>query len=190
MPKIDKLSEKQDMELVELLKNGSQEAFGELYARFRKKLMYLCKLYMRSEADAEDIVHDIFLKLWETRHFLNPELSFSGYIQTVTENYVRDKLRHFDVHSRFAKNTLINNKDSTNETEESIINNDYKEFLNKLIEKLPPKQKEVFRLSRIEGVPYKEISKLLKMPIGNVRRYASIASKKIKDMLQHADIHF
>jgi len=190
MSKSNELSKKQNRELVELLIGGSQEAFGELYARFKKPLMYLCKQYMRNDADAEDIVHDIFLKVWETRHFLNPELSFSGYIQTVTENYVRDKLRHFDVHSRFAKNVLMNTQESTNETEASIIDNDYTELVNKLIERLPPKQKEIFQLNRIEGLTYNEISKLLQIPVGNVRRYASIASKKIKDQLsKHLDIH-
>ena len=190
MSKINELSEKQDRELVELLIGSSQEAFGELYIRYRKPLMYLCKKYMRTEADAEDIVHDIFLKLWKTRFFLNPDLSFSGYLQTITENYVTDKLRHLDVHLRFAKNILMNNKDSTNETEDMVINNDYTELMNELIEKLPQKQKEIFRLNRIEEHTYQEIAELLQMPVGNVRRYASLASKKIKDhLLQHQKIY-
>ena len=171
--------------------SDSQEAFGELYVRFKKPLLYLCKQYMRNATDAEDIVHDIFLKIWETRHFLKPELSFSGYLQTITENRVKDKLRHLDVHSRFARNILINTKDSTNETELSIIDNDYTKLMNELIEKLPQKQKEIIRLNRIEGLTYKEISELLQMPVGNVRRYASIASKKMKEqLLQYVDIHF
>ena len=191
MPKFSELSGKQDRELVELLMGGSQEAFGELYSRFKKQLIYLCKQYMRNEADAEDIVHDIFLKLWESRQFLNPELSFSGYLHTITENYVRDKLRHLDVHARFAKNMLVNTENSTNETENTIIDNDYAELLNELMEKLPPKQKEIFRLNRIEGLTYQQISEILQMPVGNVRRYAALASQKIKDNLSpHVNIHF
>ena len=60
----NELSEKQDKELVELLIGGSRPAFGELYARFKDRLVYTCKQYTRDEADAEDIVHDIFLKIW------------------------------------------------------------------------------------------------------------------------------
>ena len=191
MAKFNELSDKQDRELVELLMGSSQAAFGELYARFRERLMYSCKQYMRNEADSEDIVHDIFLKLWEIRHFLNPELSFSGYLQTITQNYTLKKLRHFDVHSRFTRNMLMNEIDSTNETEDTVINNDYAKLLDELIETLPPKQKEVFRLSRIEGHTYKEISELLQISIENVRKHASLALKKIKDqLLQHTDIHF
>ena len=190
MPKIIGLSEKQDKDLVELLKGGSHEALGELYTRFKKRLVCACKKYTRNEADAEDIVHDIFLQIWENRLFLNPELSFSGYVQILVQNATLKKLRRLDVHSRFARNILMNETDSTNETENTIIDNDYAELLDELIEKLPPMQKKVFRLSRLEGYTYKEISELLQMPVGNVRRYASFALEKIKDhLIQHTGIH-
>jgi len=190
MAKTNDILIKQDKELVELLIGGSQEAFGELYARFRERLMYSCKQYMRYEADADDIVHDIFLKLWETRHFLNPELSFSGYLQTITRNYTMKKFRHFDVHSRFVRNMFMNGTDATNETEDTIIGNDYAKLLNELIERLPSKQKEVFRLNRIEGFTYKEISELLHISVENVRKHASLALKKIIELFeQYTDVH-
>ena len=190
MSKVNELSEKQDRELVELLIGGSQAAFGELYARYKKQLIILCKRYM-NEADAEDIVHDIFLKLWEKRNSLGTVSSFSGFVKTMVVNHAKNKLKHVDIHSRFAQNMLMNEIDSTNETEESVIDNDYSGLLNELIENLPKKQKEIFRLNRIEEHTYHEIAELLQMPVGNVRRYASLASKKIKDhLLQHKEIYF
>ena len=185
------LSKKQDRELVELLIGGSRDALGELYARYKKRLMYTCIQYLRDDIDAEDIVHDIFLQLWEKRHYLNPELSFLGYMQTIVQNNILKKIRHFDVHSRFSKNILTYEIDSTNETEDTIIANDYARLLDKLIERLPPKQKEIFRLSRIEGRTYKEISELLHISDENVRNQISLALKKIKDqLLKHIDIKF
>ena len=189
MRQINVLSEKQDKELVELLMGGSQEAFGELYARYRERLMYLCKRCLKNETDAEDAFHDIFLKLWDTRHSLGAVSSFSGFVQTMIQNYATDKLRHFDVHSRFARNVLMNEIDSTNETEDSIINNDYKVLLGELIEKLPPMQKKVFILSRIEGHTYKEIAELLHISVHTVQEYASYALKKMeKNLSQLTDI--
>ena len=191
MQKISELSKRQDKELVGLLMDGSHEALGELYARYRKQLMYYCKQYMRNESDAEDIVQDVFVRLWERRDSLNPELSFSGFMQTLAKNCITDKFRHIAVHARYAQNTFVNETDSTNETEELIIDNDYRELLNDLIENLPTGQKEIFRLSRIEGLTHKEISELLQTPVDNVRKQVSRASKKIKDLLsQHTDIHF
>ena len=190
MRKINELSEKQDRELVELLMGGSRDAFVELYARFRERLVCFCKQYMRNEADTEDIVQDIFLKIWEIHQFLNPELSFSGFVQTMAKNLITDKFRHFDVHSRFARNILTNEIDTTNETEDAIIDNDYTELLNELIESLPPMQKKVFQLNRIEGLKYKEISELLQISVENVRKHASLASKKIEEQFKKHDIHF
>ena len=191
MVNINKLSEKQDKELVELLMGDSQEAFGELYARYRKQLIYLCKQCLKTESDAEDVVHDIFLKLWETRHLLVTVSSFSGFVKAMAQNYATDKLRHVDVHSRFARNMLMNVKDSTNETENLILDNNYRELVDELIEKLPPRQKEVFRLSRIEGLTYKKISELLHISVNTVQEHASLALEKMeKNLSQHTDIYF
>ena len=191
MQKFNNLPEKQDKELVELLTGGSHEALGELYARYRKQLMYYCKQYMRNEVDAEDIVQDVFLRIWERRHFLNPELSFSGFMQTLAKNCITDKFRHLDVHSRYVQNRFVNGTDLTNETEDAVIDSNYMELLNELIERLPQGQKEIFRLSRMEGLTHQEIAELLQTPAENVRKQVSRATKKMKDLLsQHTDIHF
>ena len=190
MQKINDLSEKQDRELVELLKNGSQEACGELYARFRERLMFVCKKNMKNDADAEDIVHDVFLQLWENRLLLGEISSFSGYVQTIAKNYAIDKLRHFDVYSRFARKIFMNETNSTNETEDTIIDNDYAKFLDEIIGRLPPMQQKVFRLSRIEKLTYKEIAELLGISPVTVKKHASLALEKIKNQVaQHTDIH-
>ena len=179
------LAEKQDKELVELVVGGSQQAYGELYARYRERMIYFCKHYMIGEEDAEDIVQDVFLQLWEKRHFLGSVTSFSGYVQAMTKNCVLKTLRHLDVHARFAQHILMNNHDYTNETEDTIIDNDYEKLLNEMIERLPPKQKEIFKLSHMEGLEYKEIAELLQTSVENVRKNASLALKKIQDQLSH-----
>ena len=188
---ISKFSTMPDKELVILLKDGSQQAVGELYARYKEGLLYYCKKYLNNHAGAEDVVQDIFLQIWETRDSLNAELSFSGYIYTLAHHRILNMFRQFDVHSRFAKHILASENDTTNETEDLIMENDYVTLLNDLIEKLPPMQKEVFRLSNIEGLTYKEISELLQISHENVRKHASLATKKIKNQfLQHKDALF
>ena len=191
MRKINELSEKQDRELIELLMGSSQKAFMELYTRYYDQLFNHCKRYLNDEASVEDIVQDIFMQLWETRESLNVTSSFLGYLYTSAKNRIFNMFRQFDIHSRFAQYILANEKDSSNETEDLIINNDYAKLLDELTEKLPPKQKEIFRLSRIEGLTHKEISELLQIPVENVRKQVSRASKKIIDILpHHTDIHF
>jgi RNA polymerase sigma-70 factor (ECF subfamily) len=107
----------------------------------------------------------------------------------MTQNDALDKLRHTDVHARYVENRLMNEIDLTNETEETIISDDYQQLLDKLIEGLPPMQKKVFQLSRIEELSYKEIAELLHISVYTVQEHASIALCKIKKNLsQHTDI--
>jgi len=170
---------------------GSQEAFGELYARYKGSLMRYCKRFLKDETGSEDIVHDIFLQLWERRDSLKTVISFSSYLHTLAQNRILNMFRHFDVHSRFVQHILMNEQDATNETEDSIITNDYTELLNKAIECLSPRQKEIFQLSRIQKLTYKEISELLQISPDMVQEHASLAMKKIIGYLkQYTDIHF
>ena len=180
----------QDNELVALLKNGSQEAFEKLYARYKRQLIFVGRRTLKSEDDLEDMVQDVFLQLWETRETLNPELSFSAYLFTIMRNRILYHYRNFDVYARYAQHILENADDSTNETEDTIIDNDFSMLLNGVIESLPPMQKTIFTLSRIEGLTYKEIAEKLQLSIPAVQKHASLTLKKIKNHLKlHADIH-
>ena len=191
MANISKLSEKQDIELVELLKNGSQQAFIELYTRYQNKLLYCCKRYLNNEADAEDIVQDIFTQLWETRESLNVTSSFWGYIYTSAYHSILKVFRQFDVQSRYAQDILINAKELTNETEDLIMDNDYTALLNEITESLSPKQKDVIHLSRSQGLSYKEISEVLQISLSTVQTHAFLALKKIRELLKkHTGIDF
>jgi RNA polymerase sigma-70 factor (ECF subfamily) len=180
---MDNVSTMQDKELVALCKKGSQPAFSELYIRFKNRLKYLCKQLLKDEVGAEDIVQDIFLQIWETHDSLNPELSFWGYLHTLAQNRILNKFKQFDVHSRFARHIIMNGEDSTNLTEDTILENDYKKLLDELIEGLSSQQKAIFRFSRVQGLTYKEIAGLLNISVYTVGEYMSIALKKIKNQL-------
>ena len=186
----ENLSTKSDKELIALLYSDSRSAFSELYARYKGRLMYFCKRFLKDDATSEDLIQDVFIQLWETRNTLNKELSFSGYVHTLTQNRILNMFRKVDIHSRFVQNILTNRKETTNQTEDSIIDNDYAELLNRAIETLSPKQKDVFRLSRLQGLTYKEIAEILHISVDTVQEHASLALKKIRDyLIQHTDIH-
>jgi len=180
MPKNNELSKKQDQELVALFKEGSQKAFEELYIRYKKKLTQFCKYLLRDEIRAEDIAHDVFLHVFETYDALNPELSFIRYLQTIAHNRIMNEFKRFDVHLRYAQSTIIHGNDTTDQTENLILDNDYAELLKEMIDGLTPRQKEIFQLSRIQGLNYNEIAELLHISLPTVQKHASLALEKIK----------
>ena len=181
---MDKFSTMQDKELVALFKEGSQKAFEELYIRYKCRLISYCKRYLKSSISAEDIVHDIFTQLWEDRNMLHIDVSFSGYVHTLVKNHVLKEIRHSDVHARFAEYTRMTKNDSTNQTEDTIIDNDYAKLFDEMIDSLSPRQKEIFLLSRIQGFTHKEIAEQIQISVNSVNEHSSLALKKIKKHLR------
>ena len=181
----------QDKELVSLLKGGSKKAFTQLYIRYKDQLSYFCIQKMREEMRVEDIVQDVFLQILETSDSLHPEKPFYGYLKIIAQNRILDEFKKSDVHLRYAQHTIIHENDATNQTEDQVIDNDYAKLLNELIDGLTPQQKEVIRLSRIQGLTYNEIAKLLHISLRTVQKHASLALEKIKkELMEHADVHF
>jgi len=191
MQAIGNTSKMQDNELVELLKNGSQEAFKELYDRYKEVVIRVSKKFLKDTDSAEDILHDIFLQVWEKRETLNPELSFSGYLYTLTKNTILNEMRHAKTQASFVQNILMTEDDSTNQTYDKVIENDYAKLLNVIINSLSPAQKEVYQLSHIQGFTHKEIAERMKISVNTVNVHATLALKKIRKYLtRYADIHF
>ena len=187
---MENFSTMQDKELVALLKEGSQKAFKELYARYKYRLISYCKRYLKNSSFAEDIVHDIFMQLWKNHDTLQIDESFSGYIYTLVKNHVLKEIRHSDVHERYAAYIRLTENDTTNQTEDTITENDYAKIFDEMLEKLSPRQKEIFLLSRIQGFTHKEIAEKLQISVHVVNEHSSLALKKIKKYLtQHTDIN-
>ena len=182
---------KSDEELVAMIRCESRIAFGELYSRYKGRLLYFCNRFTKDNTIAEDLVQDIFIQIWETRDMLNPDLSFSGYVHTIAQNRIISFFRKIDIHSRFVCYMLKNQSELTTQTEYMVVNNDYTELLDKAIETLSPKQKEVFTLSRMQGLTYKKISEKLRISVPTVQEHASLALHKIKEYLsRNTDICF
>lgn len=179
------------MELVALLNEGVDQAFDELYVRYKGKLKSFYKSVFKNDEEAEDMVHDIFLHLWEIRGSLDIKVSFSGYIFTIAKTMILKKIRHFEIHARYAQAVLMYEKDWSNQMEDTILDHDFAQLLKESIKCLSPRQKEVFQLSRLQGLTYKEIAELTQLSVETVREHASLALQKIKkNLVRHADIHF
>lgn len=86
------LREKTDTELVTLLIQNNEAAFSELYVRYKDKLYYFCLQILKSKEETNDIVQEIFIRIWESRSFINPNLSFSSFLYTMVRNRILNYL--------------------------------------------------------------------------------------------------
>lgn len=168
----------------------SRSAFDLLYIESYPRLIRLAKQYTLSEEDAENIVQDVFMSVWETFAKGYNSYTFS-YLFVIVRNKCLDYLRHRAVIARFEKNYLY---DSLNEleyklsdleshylsyeTEEDLLNE-----LDRLISELPERCREIFIKSKLEGKKYKEIAEEMEISEKTVENQVSIAMKKLNSKL-------
>lgn len=175
-----------DEELVELLKQGKDRAFDELYFRYRDLLVRFVYVRMKSVPISEEIVQEVFTTIWERRKTLVIQKKFSAYMYTsvryVTLDYIKSNaLTDQFIKEVFDRNTVIEN--SNNTTEEAIYHDELQELVDKAASLLPKKAKEVFILSRIKQYTNKEIAEELNVSHETVKYHISYALKFMRSYL-------
>lgn len=180
---------KTDTELIKLLIHSDEEAFSELYVRYKDKLSSFCLHLLKSKEETNDIVQEIFIRLWESRAFIDPELSFSSFLYTMARNRILNYFRDADIDEK-AKEILAARKVAQEEAIDShLIYTEYQKILQDAIDRLPPQRRKIFNMSRIESMSHKEIATELGISVNTVQEHISEALKFIKGYLgRHANI--
>lgn len=176
-----------DQELLEQLKAGSKDAFTDLYNRYSDKLYSFITAYTRSEAMAQDLVHDVFLKLWERRESLGEVRGFENYLYGAIRNSGITQMR------RFAKQQIVlaaitGQPSSAPETPETrFILGEIQGKVHEAIQQLPPRQKEVYTLHRQGGLKQEDIAQQLNISLSTVQNHFLQAKTNIRNYL---DVHY
>ena len=183
------IKEKTDTELAILLTLNDEAAFSELYVRYKDKLYYFCLHLLKSKEEANDIVQEIFIRIWESRNFINPDLSFSSFLYTMARNRILNYFRDIDIDEK-VKEILATQKVTEEEAiDPKIIYTEYQVILQNAISQLPPQRRKIFNMSRIESMSHKEIAAELGISVNTVQEHISEALKFIKAYFsKHADM--
>ena len=181
-----------DSELVRLLIcEDDSDCFGELYVRYRKRLLLYCLTFVKLPDIAEDIVQDVFTAVWVGRRCLNPEMSFSSYLYTITRNRTLNFLRQVNADSRVKENLQKTGYPAAETIEIRMLDKEYQTMLDRAIAQLSPLRQNIFKLSREQNKSHKEIAQLLRISPYTVQENISASLKHIKTYLnRHADVHF
>lgn len=173
-----------DSDLVVRLINNDQEAFCELYAKYKERLLYFTMKFVKSREFAEDIYQDAFTNIWQSRRFLDPECTFSSYLHTIVKNRILNILRDIENDRKFKSYILANAIDYNDATNQHVQTNELEVILDKALNQLTPRQRQVFEMSRNEQMAHKEIAEILGISVFTVQEHISIALKSIKHYLK------
>lgn len=177
-------------ELVIRLIDGDEDAFCELYAAYKNRLLYFAMKFVKSRDFAEDIFQDAFTIIWQSRRFINPDASFSSYLYTIVRNRILNQIRDADKEYTLKEQILSQAIDYTDDTKENILANDLREIINKALEKLTPRQREIFEMSREAQMSHKEIADVLGISVNTVQEHISVSLRTIRTFLsKYADTY-
>lgn len=176
-----KLEEK---ELIVRIVEGDQEAFERIYYTYAKRVYYFASRYLKNKHQAEEIVQEVFVKIWENRKRLNPDMSLSGYLLTTTKNTIFNDHRKQVNHEAYYQYVLHYLQKNNPNMENEIIYNDLMELLQKTLGQLPDKRKEIFELSRFQGLSYKEIASQLNITEKTIESHMRLAIRDIKKVIE------
>lgn len=170
-------------ELVIRLISGDEDAFCELYAAYKNRLLFFTMKFVKSRDFAEDIFQDAFTIIWQSRRFINPDASFSSYLYTIVRNRILNQIRDLDKEDTLKEHILAQAIDYTDDTKEKILANDLREIINKALEKLTPRQREIFEMSREAQMSHKEIADALGISVNTVQEHISVSLRTIRTFL-------
>lgn len=172
-----------EKELIKKLINSDEEAFCELYALYKNRLMYFAMKFLKSKEFAEDVFQDAFASVWQNRRFLNPESPFSAYIYTIVRNRILNLLSTFENEKKLKESILSSAIEIDNETSQSILDADLSAIIEKAIENLTPQQSKVFEMSRKQFMSHKEIAAELGISVYTVQQHISTSLRLIRTYL-------
>ena len=150
--------------------NDMDARFEQFYAANFPRVKNFARLLTKSEEDAEDIAQNIFLKLWTRPDLWQGQESMTGYLYTVTRNEIfKHQKVEQEYESHIIRSQLIG---ELCDEDTSLLENLYYKEIVLLVElalnQLPPRRKQVFEMSRIEGLSHKEIAEKLQIPVRTV----------------------
>ncbi len=170
--------------------HNDEDAFLSLYKHFRHKLEKFAYSICHSKEDSEDIVEDVFVRIWTRRKSLDQVYNLKLYLYIATRNfslnYSKYNIRnaHLDVDS-----LKIEITDITPDPHQQLIDHELADNINKVVAELPPKCKAIYKLVKEDGLKHKEVAEILHLSPKTVENQLAIAIKRISTVIGRKKTH-
>lgn len=172
-----------DGAFVSLLKHGEQTVMESVYQKFAHRVFDVAFFVLKDTGWSEDIVQEVFIKLWNNRDKLDEEKELWPFIYTITKRETLNKLKSIKSSKAAFDNLLILATDKFASNDRLLENKELGSEIFKQVEGLPTQQRTVFVLSKIEGATQDEIAQQLKVSKNTVRNHMAQAVKSLRKAL-------
>ncbi|MFV0268183.1 MAG: RNA polymerase sigma factor [Draconibacterium sp.] len=152
-----------DQYLASRIKKDDKKAFQKLFERYAPRIYNFSLSYLKDENDTEELVQNVFLKIWEKRDLLNTSQNIKAFIFKIAVNTIYDFIRRKNIEGAFLDYARLNYTANENYTWHSVIFEEMQQNLNALLAQMPEQQQKIFRLSKLEGFSNDEIAQQMNL---------------------------
>ena len=172
-----------DKELLHLLAQDSEYAFTVIFDRYRGKVFGTAMRMLKSSSAAEEIVQEIFMKVWIKRHEMESVIHLQGFIATMTKNRLFDRFKKM-THEAAYLDSIVHTKPEINDTDHRVRSSFAHKILQQAIDGLPPRQKQVYEMIRVQGRSIDEVSLALSISRNTAKSHLTAALQGIYKQLR------
>jgi RNA polymerase sigma-70 factor, ECF subfamily len=172
-----------DSEIIRRIREGDKQEFEKLFRSSYVSLVRYAKRILKDHDTAEEIVQDLFFRLWQDRSNLTIESSLNGYLFRSVHNKSLHFIEHQKVVNRHAGEIAASAEETAEPVTEAIYYSELQSKVAKVLERLPEKCSVIFRMSRFEGLKYNEIAEKLSVSLKTVEANMGKALKEFRKAL-------
>lgn len=161
------------------LAQGSEQAFEDLYHVYSSSLLGFIFNIVKSKTHAGEILQETFIKVWNNREKVDPDRPFRAYLFQIAKNNIYDFFRQAARDKKLELLIINNIAREYSHVEELLTSKDDVFLLYKMIDALPPKRRQIFKLVKIEELSYAEVSEKLHISVSTINDHIVKATKSI-----------
>jgi len=181
------MTNRSDLELLELFQTGDESAFNHLVLRYRERVYWVARRFVNDHDGADDVTQDVFCKAYESLPDFRGESSFYTWLYRITVNIALNNVRRQKLREFFRIDEMFEIEDkSAVSPDVAVEKKEERMLIEEAITRLPEKQKSVFVLRYYEELPYEDISTILKTSVGGLKANYFHAVKKIQEYVKRA----
>lgn len=167
--------------LVIQLRDGNAQAFEQLYRLHSAQLLSSMRSFVKDADVARELLQELYIKVWNLRHTLDPDKSYKTFLFTVARNLVFDYLRRMALDKRKRAELIHNALEFYTHVEESVVYKESEFILSQAMAQLPQQCRKVYTMSKLEGKSHEEISLLLQISIATVNNHMVKANRHVRN---------
>lgn len=176
------ITDEQEHIVLQELHDGHAEALDILYLRYAARVRDFAFRMLGDRTEAEDLTHDVFLKVWEQRKSMDRVLSFKSYLFRMIRNAVFNVYKRRQVEYRYHKGVRVRGEFGS-QTDECVSLDELTEIIDTAVKNMPQRRREVFCMSRYQDMPYDEIAHTLHISPRTVQYHICGALAELRKLL-------